>query len=306
VFAYAWQLIDDGNGDGLVQRGEHYRLQVQIKNTGAGPTQEATVLLRNATGDGVVLDKSRAELKEALAPGQIKEIEFPLATDATLKGDELVVELMAYDSALDVQASDKLHFKLSPTVTGQPKVGNVTVKTPATIRAGAADDTSVVGQAAKGVSYPVIASFGAWTKVKLNAGGTKVGFVPSAAVGSGGSGQGQFTQMWNSTPPMIALNLKGLETSSETYKLSGNVSAEQHVEDIYIFVSNQSAKIESRKVFYRSNRGGKDARQLDFSTDLPLWSGSNMVTVVARASSEVRSVKTMFVYREPPRTAQAP
>jgi carboxyl-terminal processing protease len=306
VFAYAWQLIDDGNGDGLVQRGEHYRLQVQIKNTGAGPTQEATVLLRNATGDGVVLDKSRAELKEALAPGQIKEIEFPLATDATLKGDELVVELMAYDSALDVQASDKLHFKLSPTVTGQPKVGNVTVKTPATIRAGAADDTSVVGQAARGASYPVIASFGAWTKVKLNAGGTKIGFIPSSAVGSGGSGQGQFTQMWNSTPPMIALNLKGLETSSETYKLSGNVSAEQHVEDIYIFVSNQSAKIESRKVFYRSNRGGKDAKQLDFSTDLPLWSGSNMVTVVARASSEVRSVKTMFVYREPPRTAQAP
>jgi carboxyl-terminal processing protease len=306
VFAYAWQLVDDGNGDGLVQRGERYRLQVQIKNTGAGPTQEATVLLRNATGDGVVLDKSRAELKEPLAPGQVRELEFPLATDATLKSDELVVELMAYDSALDVQASDKLHFKLQPTVASQPRVGNVTVKTPATIRAGAADDTSVVGQAARGASYAAIASFGAWTKVKLDAAGTKVGFVPTAAVASGGSGQGQFTQMWNSTPPMIALNLKGLETSASTYKLSGNVSAEQHVEDIYIFVSNQSAKIESRKVFYRSNRGGKDAKQLDFAADLPLWSGSNMVTVVARASSEVRSVKTMFVYREPPRTAQTP
>src|SRR5205814_9081378 len=113
AFAYSWQLVDDGNGDGLVQRGEHYRLQVQIKNTGAGPTQEATVLLRNATGDGVVLDKSRAELKEPLAPGQVRELEFPLATDATLKSDELVVELMAYDAALDVQTSDKLHFKLS-------------------------------------------------------------------------------------------------------------------------------------------------------------------------------------------------
>jgi hypothetical protein len=30
------------------------------------------------------------------------------------------------------------------------------------------------------------------------------------------------------------------------------------------------------------------------------------VTVVARSSSEVRSVKTMFVYREQPRTARAP
>jgi len=306
VFAYAWQLIDDGNGDGLVQRGEKYRLQVQIKNTGAGPTQEATVFLRNATGDGVVLDKSRAELKEPLAPGQIKELEFPLATDANLRGDEMVVELVAYDAALDAQSSDKLHFKLSPALTAQLRSGDITVRTAAAIHAGASEETSVVGTAAKGASYPVIGMFGSWTKVKLNQGGTKVGFLPASVVAAGGSGPGQFTQMWNSTPPMIALNLKGLETTSETYKLSGTVSAEQHVEDVYIFVSNQSAKIESRKVFYRSNRNGKDGKQLEFGTELPLWPGSNMVTVVARASSEVRSVKTMFVYREPPRTAQAP
>jgi carboxyl-terminal processing protease len=308
VFAYAWQLIDDGNGDGLVQRGEHYRLQVQIKNTGAGPTQEATVLLRNATGNGVVLDKSRAELKEALAPGQIKELEFPLATDATLNGDKMIVELMAYDSALDVQASDKLHFKLSPAVPAQPRSGEVTVKAQTLIRSGASEDASIVGTAAKGASYPVIASFGPWTKIKLNAGATKVGFVPAKATSPGASrsGQGQFTQMWNSTPPVIALNLKGLETSAQTYKLSGNVSAEQRVEDVYIFVSNRGAKIEGRKVFYRSNRSGKHPKLLEFATELPLWPGSNMVTVVARASSEVRSVKTMFVYRDPPRTAQAP
>ncbi|HZJ66995.1 MAG TPA: hypothetical protein VFD36_25995, partial [Kofleriaceae bacterium] len=306
VFAYAWQLIDDGNGDGLVQRGEHYRLQVQIKNTGAGPTQEATVLLRNATGDGVVLDKSRAELKDALAPGDVRELEFPLATDATLKGDEMVVELMAYDQALDVQASDKLHFKLSPVVPSAPRSGEVTARVQATIRAGASEETSIVGVAAKGASYPVLATYGPWTKVKLNAAGTKVGFLATANVTSGGAGQSQYTQTWNSTPPMIALNLKGLETAADTFKLSGNVSGEQHVEDVYIFVSNSRSKIESRKVFYRSNRSGKDGKQLDFSTDLPLWPGSNMVTVVARASSEVRSIKTMYVYREPPRTAQAP
>ncbi|HET9627592.1 MAG TPA: MXAN_5808 family serine peptidase [Kofleriaceae bacterium] len=306
VFAYAWQLIDDGNGDGLVQRGERYRLAVQIKNTGAGATQEATVLLRNATGDGVVLDKSRAELKEPLAPGQVRELEFPLTTDGALKGDELVVELMAYDAALDVQTSDKLHFKLAPAVASTPRTGTVTVKAPVTIRAGASDDASVVGQAQRGASYAAIASYGAWTKVKLNEGGTKIGFVQTAAIASGGSGQGHFTQTWNSTPPMIALNLKGLETNADTYKLTGTVSAEQHVEDTYIFVSNQSAKIESRKVFYRSNRGGKDGKQLDLSADLPLWPGSNMITVVARSSAEVRSVKTMYVYREPPRTAQAP
>jgi carboxyl-terminal processing protease len=306
VFAYAWQLIDDGNGDGLVQRGEHYRLQVQIKNTGAGPTQEATVLLRNATGDGVVLDKSRAELKAPLAPGEVKQIEFPLATDATLKGDEMVVELMAFDAALDVQASDKLHFKLSPMAAAVPRSGDVTVRTPSAIHAGASENTSVVGYTVKGTSFPAIASYGAWVKVKLDAAGTKVGFLPAAATSAGGSGQPRYTQIWNSTPPMIALNAQALETSADTYRLSGNISDEQHVEDMYVIVSNQSAKIESRKVFYRSNRGGKDAKQLEFTSDVPLWPGSNMITVVARASTEVRSMKTMFVYRESPRTAQAP
>ena len=124
VFAYAYQLVDEGNGDGLVQRGEQYKLQVEVKNTGAGATQDTEVLLRNATGDGVVLDKSRISLKETpLLPGQVKALEFPMATDGTLKGDEVVVELMAYDSALDVQASQKLKFKIAPGVTGQPQRG---------------------------------------------------------------------------------------------------------------------------------------------------------------------------------------
>jgi len=187
-----------------------------------------------------------------------------------------------------------------------PRSGEVTVRTQAAVHAGASDDTSIVGYTTKGASFPAIASYGAWIKVKLDAAGTKVGFLPSAAVQAGGSGQPRYTQLWNSTPPMIALAAQGLQTSADTYHLSGSVSDEQHVEDMYVFVSNPTAKIESRKVFYRSNRGSKDGKQLEFATDLPLWPGSNMVTVVARASTEVRSVKTMFVYRESPRTAQAP
>ena len=308
VFAYAYQLIDEGNGDGLVQRGERFKLQIQVKNTGAGATQDAEVMLRNATGDGIVLDKSRVSLKDTpLAPNQVRDLEFPLATDATLKGDEVVVELIAYDSALDVQTSQKLKFKVAPSVTGTPQRGEVTIKAPITIRAGASEETEQVGLAGKGTSFAALGTFGPWTKVKLNAGGSRVGFIPTSALTSGGSGSGTFTQIWNSTPPAINLALKGgLETSAETYKLNGAVTDETHVEDVYIFVSNQRAKIDSRKVFYRSNRGGKDPKNLDFTTELPLWPGSNMVTVVARSNSEVRSVKTMFVYRDPPRTAQKP
>jgi carboxyl-terminal processing protease len=304
VFAYSWQLVDEGNGDGLVQRGEKYKLEVQIKNTGAGPTQEATVLLRNTTGDGVTLDKSRFEVKDAIQPGQTRDFEFPLATDATLKADEVTLELMAYDANLDVQASDKLHFKVEPGVSPAPQHGEVTLKTAVTLRAGAADDTSVVGIAPKGASYPALASFGPWLKVKLP--NNRVGFVPSTAVTAGGTGAGTIAPFWNSTPPLISLAAKSLETNGDTYKLAGSISDDQHVEDVYVFVANAGAKIDNRKVFYRSNRGGKDGKAMDFATDLPLWPGSNMVTVIARANSEVRSMKTLYIYRDPPRTAQTP
>jgi carboxyl-terminal processing protease len=307
IFSYAYQLIDEGNGDGLVQRGERYRLQVQLKNTGAGPTQEATVLLRNATGDGVLLNKSRHELKDkdSLAPGQVKELEFPLATNATLRGDELIVELMAYDAALDVQSSEKLRFKVQPALSPARAPGEVTVKAAAaTIRAGASPEATVVGTARRGASYPALGTYGRFTKVKLTPGGTKIGFIPSEVLGAGGSGTGSYQPVWNSTPPVITLNTKVLETAAGTYKLTGSITDEQKVEDVYIFVSNQQSKIESRKVFYRSNRGSKDARNMAFASDLPLWPGSNMITVVARANAEVKSVRTMFVYREAPRTAQ--
>jgi carboxyl-terminal processing protease len=316
VFAYAWQLVDDGNGDGLVQKGERYRLVVDIKNTGPGSTLDATVLLRNATGDGVTLDRSRFELKEpaagkkaeawehSLAPGQVVQLEFPIKTEQNLRGDELVLELMSYDSTLDVQASEKLRFKIQPSVPGAAARGEVTVKNPTIIHGGASDDTSVIGSVAKGASFPAIATFGPWTKVKLANG--RVGYLPSSTLASGGSGNGTYVQAWNATPPTITLATKGLETTGETYHLKGTVSDEQHVEDVYVFVQNSSAKIESRKVFYRSNRGGKDGKQLDFTADLPLWPGTNMVTVVARENTDVKSIKTMFVYREPPRTARTP
>ena len=203
-----------------------------------------------------------------------------------------------------MQTTEKLHFKVAPSVNGTPARGDVTMKTASPIRAGASDETDIIGAAPRGASFAAVGTFGPYTKVKLTA--TRVGFVPTSALSPGGAGSGSYTQAWNSTPPMITLASKNLETGSDTYKLAGSAADEQHVEDVYVFVSNQTAKVESRKVFYRSNRGGKDGKLLDFATDVPLWPGSNMITIVARSNAEVRSSKTMFVYREPARTAQTP
>src|SRR5262249_46213830 len=87
--------------------------------------------------------------------------------------------------------------------------------------------------------------------------------------------------------------------------LTGTVSDDTHVEDVYVFVSNPGAKIDGRKVFYKSNRGGAKDSKLDFKTDVPLWPGSNQITVIARENADVRSIHTFFVYRSGQATAQA-
>jgi carboxyl-terminal processing protease len=307
VFAYSWQLVEtSGNGDGLVQPGESYKLLVSVKNAGLGPTHSATVLLRNATGDGVTLGTSRVELKAPLAPGEVKQLEMPLSTDASLKADEVTLELVAYDSDLNAETSDKLHFPVRAAVPGHAAQGTVTVKQPVAIRAGAADDASIVGEAPHGASYVEVGTFGAWTKVNLDQGGSRIGFVPTRDLASGGSGMGSYAATWNANPPRISLAMKTLETTADTFKLEGTASDDQHVEDVYAFVSNQNAKIDQRKVFYHSNRGGKNGKLVDFTAELPLWPGSNMITVVARSSAEVRTMKTVFVYRDPARTASTP
>jgi hypothetical protein len=36
---------------------------------------------------------------------------------------------------------------------------------------------------------------------------------------------------------------------------------------------------------------------MDFSTQVPLWPGSNMITVVARETNDVKSVQTIWVHK---------
>ena len=67
----------------------------------------------------------------------------------------------------------------------------------------------------------------------------------------------------------------------------------------------ERAKIEARKVLYRSNRGSKNESRLDFGGEIPMWPGNNMVTVVARENDDVRSSYTFYVHRTGGQTEQA-
>ncbi len=306
TFAYAYQVIDDGNGDGLVQRKENHRLRVEVKNTGTGTAAETTAILRNASGDGITLTSSRMELG-ALNPGDAKTVEFGFSVGDDFEGSDAIVELVIYDQVLGTQAGEKLKLpvlKSGAALTAAS--GVVEVKKEGTeIRGGASADTTVVARASKGARFKVLGKLGPWTKIERDGG--LPGFVATTSVdrSSGKPGNAPAVPVFQVTPPTIALQASSYRSSADHYELDGTVNDETHVEDVYVFVSNQGAKIETRKVFYRSNRGSKTGATIDFAASVPLWDGSNVVTVVARENADVRTVQTLVIYKDPGASAAA-
>ena len=297
IFAYSHQLIDEGNGDGLLQRRERHRLRVQVKNTGTGTAKETTAILRNASGDGVQLDSSRMEIGE-LAAGATKTVEFAFTVQPDLKPDVATIELVIYDAQVGAQSDEKLKLPVMTSGSAVTAAGGVVEArgNGLEVREGASADSTVIATAAKGTRWKVLGTVGPWTKVELDGGAP--GFVAAKAVSkSSGKPSGTVAPRFQVTPPAIALMTPVLETTAVHLALAGVATDDRHLEDVYVFVSNQGAKIEPRKVFYKSNRGGKDAATLAFSSDIPLWPGSNQVTVIARESTDVKTVQSIVIYR---------
>ncbi len=300
VFSYAHQLIDLGNGDGLVQPGESFKLRVTVENTGTGTAKETSAVLRNASGDAINLKKARFELGE-LKPGNQKTVEFEFAATqaATTGGAPLVVELMVNDWNLRERVTEKLKYPLWPAGRG-PTADRGAVRVldnRADLHEGASRQSTTVATAAKGTVFAIDGRLGDWFRVKGQ------GSLPAFIHGSHVSRTNRVSTLtkirprWQVSPPTLALEIPRWETTRNQYPLSGTVTDDTRVEDVYVFVSNREAKIDHQKVYYRSNRGSKTINKLHFGAQIPLWPGRNLVTVIARENSDVQASETLSIYR---------
>jgi carboxyl-terminal processing protease len=308
-FAYTYQLIDEnGNGDGLMQTGESFRLHVTVKNVGKGPALMTGALLKNDSGNGIVVNKGRFELKQ-LPVGESRQMDFTFDVKKDFDAKEAVLELSVVDQDLREGVNEKLKFPIAAASAG-PTVARGLVKVSrkdTEVREGADDAAPVVGVAKKGAVLAQTGKIGAWVRVELEAG--RPGFIPAAALSPSGGAPTPtaFTPDWQVTPPTLVLNIPSHETTADHYQLSGTALDDNHLEDVFVLVSNRDSKIEGKKVFYLSNRGKKTGNKLDFQASVPLYPGNNLITVVARESNEVKAVQNLFVLRNTSalRTSQA-
>ena len=66
--------------------------------------------------------------------------------------------------------------------------------------------------------------------------------------------------VWQATPPLLDVKAP-LAVEQPSLRLPVSVRDDEQVLDGYVVVSNRVAKIEHRKVFYRSNRNGPSRKR---------------------------------------------
>ncbi|MEZ4366744.1 MAG: hypothetical protein R2939_10710 [Kofleriaceae bacterium] len=254
--------------------------------------------MRNASGDGVIISKSRFELGR-VAPGETKTVEFPFELTPAMTSDELVLEVLMYDATLGTTARERLQFPVRPVVPRTDAPAGVEVKVRRSrVRSGASASNPQVATARRGATLPALGTFGPWIKVDLGAGET--GFVPAKSVGrtSGAVRKPTGVQpFWNSTPPAITVDLAGLSTQAAVYPLAGTVTSETRVEGRVRHRLQPRRQDRRAQVLYLSNRGARTRNRSGLQGH-PAVAGTSQVVVVARENTEVQALERFFIYRE--------
>jgi carboxyl-terminal processing protease len=212
---------------------------------------------------------------------------------------------------VDEKSGEYLSQKLDlPVAPGAEKVaeetGGIRIEgAEVAIRGGASATAPVVATVKKGAVLPLTGEVAGFRRVEWTRG--RFGFVANADMTvSRAARTGGAVEAWQHEPPRISLTpdpARGAPVvETDTFRLSGSAllppsaDPEARLRDVYIFVNEE-------KVFFRvvpdgANGPSTASGRLDFTTDLPLKPGQNVVTVFAREDQELQSRRTVVIFRK--------
>jgi carboxyl-terminal processing protease len=309
VFAFSVQLDDKagGNGDGLAQRGETYTIRVDVKNAGTGSSGEKTYVSLKNLGDEKLFIKKGRDVIGALKPGESKSAALEVELRRGSKSETLPVRVAIIDEKMDEFVTERIEFPVAKDEqVVQPAKGSVVVAAAETVlRSGAAASSAPIATAKKGAVLPIDAKVGDFWRVEWAKG--RFAFAPEGDVKpSKGPAvrSGAIATAWQREPPRIALvpdPLRGAPVvDGDQFRLQGTASVPTALEpgsarlrDVFVYVNDQ-------KVFFKVVPETTNQSRMEFSTDIPLKPGNNVVTVFAREDDEFQTRRSVVVYRRPP------
>ena len=292
LFQYSYQIADDiqGNGDGLVQKGEQVTMYLTARNVGTGRSFETQANLANRSGDGVLLRKGRFEV-DNLQPGDTRQVAFTFDVESQLADPEAVLGLSVGDRDLREFANEKIRVPIVPPVTVTPASGAVTATRDTLLFPDVSRTGDAFGRVATGTALRRLGRAASMTKVELAPG--RFAFVTSGDVADGGSAPAtvSFEQIYTHAPPTLQVRADDTATRQERVKVHVDASDSERLLDLYMFVG-------PRKLYYQSNRNGADPKHASFELDAPLEPGVNFITVVARKNADTTTRRTVVVRRD--------
>jgi carboxyl-terminal processing protease len=309
-FVYTWQMLDDvvGNRDGELQPGESVRLRVQIKNIGKGAAGETYLRLKSLSGDAVTVGRGLYALT-GLKPGATRLLKLDFKVMQQMPLPKVKLKLMVGDCTLGKSVSETLVFNIAAAAAGPAKARGVFQPK----RAGVPIYQSPRQKHVLGWA-PVAARFAAGARAnntpsghyRIRLGKKSAGFVRVSDVVRvrRGRARPKLNWQWLPSPPRVSLAKIADVTTSGRITLSGKALHQSRVSDVYISVTrllrspgqSRIIGVDYNKIFYRANRSAAGGK-MSFSTVVPLWEGTNVITVVARRNDEIKTSHTLRVLR---------
>ncbi len=280
-FAYGLQVADNikGNGDGRVSPGEQVTLYFTVKNISDVDSFELQANLQNKSGAGVLLHDGRFR-RDTLRAGEEWIVPFSFQVLPDFAEEEVTLMLGVVDTDLGAAAGQKLNIPIpaapDPTQTSAAK-RVVSLPPGAEIRERPDSSSPVIATVSEQARLLHTATHGEFARVDL--GGGRPGWVASATASPV---KGQVAQnpplAWvvgNASPEIELAPLDSYVTRDEVFRVRGKATDGQRVRDLYISTSQH-------KVYYESNQGSTNPRELAFDAEIPVHPGMNAIMVVAR------------------------
>lgn len=290
-----------GNGDGVLQPGERVLLAFEVRNDGPGEARETRAILRNLSGTQGLLEEGVVELGKL---GAGKRARGAFGIEISPKADP--AQPLELDLAIgDAYARESAQHKMRLRVV-QSRPGFVAQKTKFRVggegtRAynGADPSTAVVAQLDAGARVDAVGHAGEWVAVSLLGG--RRAWIPSDRLQPGNGARAELERAGLIVdPPQVSIDAVPVRVFADHVVVTGSAQHPRRVRDVVVRVKPDANGKRERKVYYLANpqREGEGARELAFSTKVPLEPGNNRIVVIVRDGDKVERRVDLLVRRD--------
>ncbi len=307
-YAVAWQMLDDieGDGDGILEKGETGRLRLFVKNTGEGKSNSTATSIKNMSGKALYIQKGREEIKD-LDSGELAHVDFKLKLTEAYDAEAYRLKLVVVDVDRSVRLREIIEMDAkrsdSAPIEDLSEVMEV-VGEKALVLPVAEPSVAMMATLDAGTILNATGRIGDLVRVELADGG--FGFVRASDVTT--STKKPMVKLALATSMVWALDLPEIVIDSfvpdlgtdgdwtvtdPTLVIKGHASDGSIIEDMYIYLGDE-------KVFYKSNRDAADPRSMDFETTLHLGPGTNYLLITVRESPLMMSRTFLVIRRDNP------